>query len=91
MVKNKVMQTKGKPAKITVAKLKAPQLKALQYLLAASAYVSIIQGSARRKKTQKENMETSAIFTLISGSILSRTHQFDCHRLGITMVTAKIT
>ena len=57
MVKNKVMQTKGKPAKITVAKLKAPQLKALQYLLAASAYVSIIQGSARRKKTQKEDME----------------------------------
>ena len=53
MVKNKVMQTKGKPAKITVEKLKA-----LQYLLPVSAYVSIIEGSARRKKTQKENVET---------------------------------
>ena len=58
MVKNKVMQTKGKPAKITVEKLKALQLKASQYLLPASAYVSIIEGSARRKKTQKENVET---------------------------------
>ena len=44
MVKNKVIQAKGKPAKITVAKLRAPQLKALQYLLAASAYLSIIEG-----------------------------------------------
>ena len=51
------MQAKSKSVKKFVEKLKAPQLKALQYLLAANAYVSIIEGSARRKKTQKEDME----------------------------------
>ena len=57
MVKSKVMRAKSKSAKEFVEKLKAPQLKALQYLLAANAYVLIIEGSARRKKTQKEDME----------------------------------
>ena len=57
MVKNKVMQAKPKSMKKLVEKLKAPQLKALQHLLSANAYVSIIEGSARRKKTQKEDME----------------------------------
>lgn len=57
MVKNKVMLVRGKPVKKFVDKLKAPQLKALQYLLAANAYVSILEGSARRKKNQKEDME----------------------------------
>ena len=44
MVKNKDMQAKPKSVKKFVEKLKAPQLKALQYLLAANAYVSIIEG-----------------------------------------------
>ena len=57
MVKNEVMQAKPKSVKKLVEKLKAPQLKALQYLLSANAYVSIIERSARRKKTQKEDME----------------------------------
>ena len=57
MVKSKVMQAKSKSVKKFVEKLKAFQLKALQYLLATNAYVSIIEGSARRKKTQKEDME----------------------------------
>ena len=57
MVKSKVMQAKSKSAKKFVEKLKAPQLKALQYLLVANTYVSIIEGSARRKKTQKKDME----------------------------------
>jgi hypothetical protein len=57
MVKNKVMQAKGKAVKKIVEKLKAPQLKALHYLLSAQCYVTIIEGSARRKKTQKEDME----------------------------------
>ena len=57
MVENKVIQAKSKSVKKLLEKLKAPQLEALQYLLAANAYVSIIEGSARRKKTQKEDME----------------------------------
>lgn len=57
MVKNKVMLVKGKTVKKSVEKLKAPQLKALQYVLAANGYVSLIEGTARRKKNQKEDME----------------------------------
>lgn len=57
MPKNKVMLVRGKPVKKFVERLKAPQLKALQYLLAASAYVSIIQGVTRRKKNQRDDME----------------------------------
>ena len=57
MVKNMDMQAKPKSMKKLVEKLKSPQLKALQHLLSANAYVSVIEGSARRKKTQKEDME----------------------------------
>lgn len=57
MVKNKVMLVRGKPKAKSVDKLKATQLKALQYLLAANAYQSIVQGAARRKKNQKDDME----------------------------------
>ena len=51
------MLVKGKTVKKSVEKLKAPQLKALQYVLAANGYVSLIEGTARRKKNQKEDME----------------------------------
>ena len=61
MVKNKDMQAKPKSVKKFVEKLKAPKLKALQYLFAANAYVSIIEGSGRRKKTQKEDMEMCVV------------------------------
>lgn len=57
MVKNKVLLVRGKPVRKSVEKLKATQLKALQYLLAAIAYISILQGSGRRKKNQKDDME----------------------------------
>ena len=57
MGKNKDMQAKARSAKVIVKKLTSPQLKSLQFLLSACAYVAIIEGAARRKKTQKDNLE----------------------------------
>lgn len=57
MVKNKAMQPKAKAVKKFVERLKAPQLKALQYLLAANSYVTVLEGLARRKTVMKVDME----------------------------------
>ena len=57
MVKTKAVVAKVKSKRSSVEKLKAPQLKSLQYLLAATSYVSLIEGSACRSKTQKLNLQ----------------------------------
>ena len=57
MGKTKAMPAKAKTGKRSFEKLKVPQLKALHYLLSAITYVSLLEGSAKRKKYQKDHLE----------------------------------
>ena len=57
MGKTKAVQAKVKTGKRNVEKLKAPQLKELHYLFLAISYVSLREGSAKRKKYEKDHLE----------------------------------